>query len=86
MGTLVSIHLLADLVDKGIILMIKNYSRVKLLTDRFEDEGLNYGDIGYVIEIYADQWYEVEFSNEQGITIAQIVAQEDEMAVCEPNQ
>jgi len=66
--------------------MITNYSRVKLLTDKFQSEGVKSGDIGYVIEVYGDHNYEVEFSNDHGITIAQIVAHENELEVNEPTQ
>jgi len=59
--------------------MLKNYSRVRLLTDRYREEGVAAGAIGYVIEVYPGGNYEVEFSDENGITIAQIVAREDEL-------
>lgn len=53
--------------------MLMQYSRVKLKTDKFQSEGISLGDIGYIIEDYEDGNYEVEFSNPEGITIAQIV-------------
>jgi len=37
--------------------------------------------LGYVIECYPDGKYEVEFSDANGITIAQLVASEQELAV-----
>lgn len=37
--------------------------------------------IGYVIECYADGNYEVEFSDEKGITIAQVVAARDDIRI-----
>lgn len=64
--------------------MLENYSRVRLLTDRFISEGLRYGTMGYVIEVYGDGNYEVEFSDAKGISVAQIVVQEAELEVCEP--
>ena len=67
-------------------MIYNNYSRVRLLTHRFQNEGLNYGALGYIIEIYDDDNYEVEFSNEQGVTIAIIVAKHDELEVDEPTQ
>ncbi len=63
--------------------MIENYSRVRLLTNRFQSEGVCYGALGYIIEVY-DHAYEVEFSDESGITQGQIVAEEKELEVCEP--
>lgn len=64
--------------------MLPNYSRVRLLTDRFSPDGLKYGDVGYIIETYDNDAYEVEFSDDKGITIAQIVAHDSELEVCEP--
>ncbi len=65
--------------------MLNNYSRVRLLTDRFVSEELRCGATGYVIEVYGDGKYEVEFSDANGISVAQIVASETELAVCEPS-
>jgi len=64
--------------------MLENYSPVRLLTDRFRSEGAAEGDLGYVIETYPDGVCEVEFSNPQGITFAQIVARENELQRDEP--
>jgi len=62
---------------------IKNYSRVRLLVDTYSQEGAKIDSIGYVIEVYPDEKYEVEFSDEHGITIAQIVVGSDEIIVAE---
>jgi hypothetical protein len=63
---------------------MKEYSRVKLLTDKFKDEGVVKGNIGYIIEIYDDGNYEVEFSDSgTGVTIAQIVVSPDEIELAE---
>lgn len=69
--------------------MIENYSRVRLLTDKYQPEGAARGDIGYIIETYPDGAYEVEFSDTNGITFAQIVARLEELqpaesAIAEP--
>ncbi len=37
--------------------------------------------LGYVIESYSDGKYEVEFSDANGITIAQIVAGEEDLVL-----
>ena len=50
------------------------YSRVVLSTDRHASAGARRGAVGYVVETYADNTYEVEFSNPDGTTYAQIVA------------
>jgi hypothetical protein len=53
-------------------LPMKLYAQVKLLTDKYDI--LDFGATGYIIEIYENDMYEVEFSNPQtGETIAQIV-------------
>lgn len=54
--------------------MHKLYSRVKLVTDRFRDAGATEGMLGYVILLHPDGRYEVEFSDTEGTTIAEIVA------------
>lgn len=60
---------------------IVNYSKVILLTDAFRHEGVSAGAMGYVIEVYPNNKYEVEFSDGSGITVAQIVVSGHEIAV-----
>lgn len=67
--------------DKG---KFDNYTRVRLLTDRFRVEGANLFDIGYIIEVYPGGKYEVEFSDSMGISYAQIVANAGELRLDEP--
>lgn len=60
------------------------YQRVRLVTDRFAStDRVTTGAIGYIIEVYPDGNCEVEFSDEDGITYAQIVANPDELEVAE---
>lgn len=66
--------------------MPEAYVRVRLLTDRFQSEGLQPGAFGYIIEVYPGGEYEVEFSQTDGTTIAQVVLTESEFAVDEPAQ
>lgn len=54
--------------------MHKLYDRVKLVTDRFHDEGATEGMLGYIILLHSDGNYEVEISAPDGTTIAEIVA------------
>ena len=61
------------------------YSRIRMLTDTYRDENARAGAVGYSIEVYPDDHYEIEFSDENGITIAQIVAQGDEIELCPEN-
>lgn len=65
--------------------MIFQYSQVQLATDKFESEGGQIGMVGYVIESCPDGKYEIEFSNEEGVTIAQFVATEDDLTLL-PNR
>jgi hypothetical protein len=67
----------------GITLVYKNYSRAVLLTNKYQSERVSTGDIGYIIEVYDDVRYQVEFSDSKGITIAQLVVQEDEITPSE---
>ena len=60
------------------------YDRVRLLTDRFSNEGASKGALGYVIEIYENGTCEVEFSDSNGITYAQVVTQPEELERAEP--
>ncbi|MDN2704477.1 DUF4926 domain-containing protein [Janthinobacterium sp. SUN100] len=64
---------------------IDNYSRVTLVTDAYATEGVGMGAIGYVIEVYPDDKYEVEFSDNKGITIALILVTAGEIALCNRN-
>jgi hypothetical protein len=63
---------------------IELYQRVRLITERFAStDKVTLGAIGYVIEVYSDGNCEVEFSDENGITYAQIVAKPNELKVAE---
>jgi len=63
--------------------MLANYSRIRLMSHRYQDEGVSIGTIGYIIETYDDGAYEVEFSASNGITIAQLVLEEHEIQLAE---
>lgn len=65
--------------------MLREYSRVMLIVDGHEDQGAQKGAIGYVIEVYGNGNYEVEFSDSAtGVTRAQLVLSEAEIALAEP--
>jgi hypothetical protein len=57
---------------------LQEYTRVRLLSDAYQGERLKPGAMGYIIEVYSDA-YEVEFSDSQGNTIAQLVLREEEV-------
>jgi hypothetical protein len=61
--------------------MIPKYSRVRLTTNKYEKEGGRVGMLGYIIETYPDGRYEVEFSDANGVSIAQLVVTEDDVAL-----
>ncbi|WP_084144980.1 DUF4926 domain-containing protein [Amycolatopsis jejuensis] len=63
--------------------MIKQYQKVRVLTDDFSGEGVHAGDVGYVIECYPGGRYEVEVSGAGGITVAQFVAEEKDIEVAD---
>lgn len=65
--------------------MIPKFSRVRLLTNGYYNEGARIGMLGYVIETYADGKHEIEFSDASGTTIAQIVADEKDLALAPEN-
>jgi len=50
------------------------YDRVEVVTDRFTDDGVTRGSIGYVIERWPDGALEVEIMNPDGSTAAQFAA------------
>lgn len=64
----------------------EKYQRVRLLTDRFEREGLVSNALGYIIEIYDDGNCEVEFSDENGITYGQVVVAPSEIEAAEESK
>jgi hypothetical protein len=66
--------------------MIPKYTRVELITAKYEKDGCTIGMIGYVIECYPGGNYEVEFSGDQGVTLAQIVARDEDLIVVSETQ
>jgi Domain of unknown function (DUF4926) len=63
---------------------IEQFSRVKIVTSRFESEGVFFGMLGYVIECYPDGAFEVEISDSQGVTVAQFVAGRSDLELDDP--
>ena len=50
--------------------MIKQYSRVRLISSQYLNEGIPCGSEGYIIDIYENEHYDVEFSNLDDSTLA----------------
>jgi Domain of unknown function (DUF4926) len=49
------------------------YSRVRLLGDSLLGNGVTDGAVGFVLEDYSDGFYEVEFVDVDGLTVALLV-------------
>ena len=60
------------------------HSRVRLSTEKYQPEGASCFEVGYIIEAYPDNKYEVEFSDLNGITTAQMVVSGEEIEFAEP--
>ena len=62
---------------------MKPYQKVKLLTDKYQKEGIKKGDIGVILEDYDGNNFEVEFSDSNGFTIALFAFSKDELEAIE---
>ncbi len=59
--------------------MLEQYSVIQLVTDSYQDRGVSSGAIGIILEVYGDEAYEVEFSREDGTTIAWFAVKQNEV-------
>src|SRR2546427_3421535 len=64
---------------------MKPYDMVRIVSDRFRDEGAPPGAIGFVVEKWDEGAFEVEVSRPDGATIALFSAREDELELVDPN-
>ena len=62
---------------------MKQFQRVKLNSDKYINEGLEKGAVGYILNIYDSNHYEVEFSDSNGITIMLCSFSIDELELAE---
>lgn len=62
--------------------MLPNYSRVRVMSSRYRDQGIEPGMLGYIIEVYPDG-YEIEISDTLGNTIALCAVTEGDVALAE---
>lgn len=60
-------------------MQLEQYSVIQLITDRYQDRRVSAGAIGIILEVYGDEAYEVEFSREDGTTIAWFAVQLSEV-------
>jgi len=63
--------------------MINQYSEVKLTSSQYAEKGVKKGSVGYVIDVYSDEHFDVEFSAQDGSTIAILVLAKSEFELCE---
>jgi len=62
---------------------MKQFQKVRLLTNKYIAEGIKKGDIGYILEDYDGNNFEVEFSDENGTTIALFSFPKEEIELAE---
>jgi hypothetical protein len=62
---------------------MRQFQKVKLLTDKYIEEGIKKGDIGVILEDYDGENFEVEFSDSCGITIALFAFPKNELELIE---
>ncbi len=53
------------------------------MTSSFQSRNASQFDVGYIIEVYDDGSYEIEFSDARGATRAQIVARAEDLQFAE---
>lgn len=64
---------------------LEQYSVIELVTDSYQDRGVSSGAIGIILEVYGDEAYEVEFSCEDGTTIAWFAVKQNEVKLYDSN-
>jgi Domain of unknown function (DUF4926) len=60
-------------------MILEEYSIIQLTTDRYRDRGASIGAVGTILEVYGEEAYEVEFTREDGTTIAWFAVQSSEV-------
>lgn len=58
---------------------LKPYTIVKLITNQYCDRGIDLGAIGTILDVYGDEAYEIEFSRNDGTTIAWFAVLQNEV-------
>ena len=62
---------------------MKQFQKVRLMIDKYVDEGVKKGDIGVILEVYDENNFEVDFSDRNGITILLYSFSKDELELAE---
>ena len=65
---------------------LRQHDRVRIITDRFRQEGAPAGTIGYVTERRANGALGVEVPERDGTAVARLVAAEDELELAEDEE
>lgn len=60
---------------------MEEYQRVRMLNDKYISDGITKNAVGYILEIYDEKYCEVEFSAEDGSTIALQAINRDDFIV-----
>ena len=60
---------------------LPQFSLVKLLSDDYRSRDVREGDTGVILDVYGDKAYEVEFSRDDGTTIAWFAVPQDQVAL-----
>jgi hypothetical protein len=61
------------------MMTLKPYTVVQLLSDQYSDRGVSVGAVGTILEVYGNEAYEMEFSREDGTTIAWFAVTQSEV-------
>jgi hypothetical protein len=68
-----------DNIKGNFCMVLEEYSIIQLITDRYQDRGVSIGAVGTILEVYGSEAYEVEFTREDGTTIAWFTVGQNEV-------
>ena len=60
---------------------MQKYQRIMMINNKYSLDGILKGSIGYILEIYDQNFCEIEFSNSDGSTIAVQAINKDDFVV-----
>ncbi len=58
---------------------LQPYTVIRLTTDRYRDQGVRVGTLGVILEVYGDEAYEVDFSDDEGNVIDWFAIEQSEV-------
>ena len=65
---------------------LQPYTVIRLLTDRYSDRCVLSGSVGIILDVCGQEAYDVEFSDQQGHTIAWFAVQQSEVEAFVPSR